>query len=137
MTFGAEGEQAIWNLEQAYWRYVETNNLASYRNLWHQEFVGWPLLNAAPVRKDVVTDWITSQTDQGLRFELVELTPAAIQMHRDLAVVYYWVSCKWVDKTGAGAAHKIRATHTWLKNGKDWQIVGGMSMTEGADGQER
>src|SRR5215470_3501479 len=126
----ADGEQPIWDLEQKYWRYVEANDLDSYRSLWHTDFVGWPGVSAAPVRKDHITDWITAQTGQGRKFEFVELKPAAIQMHGDLAVVYYWSTYKWVDKSGAGTARRTRVTHTWVKNGKDWQIVGGMSLTE-------
>jgi len=49
-------EQAIWNLERAYWRYVENNDLTAYRSLWHQDFLGWPSVSATPVRKDHITD---------------------------------------------------------------------------------
>jgi hypothetical protein len=35
-----------------------------------------------------------------------------------------------VDKDGKGAAHTFRITHAWLRSGKDWQIIGGMSMPE-------
>ena len=127
-----DGEQVIWDLEQVYWRYVQANDLESYRSLWHKEFVGWPAVSAAPVRKEHITDWITSQTAQGRTFEFIELKPAAIQMHGDLAVVYYWSTYKWVDNNGVGAARRTRVTHTWVRNGKDWQIVGGMSLVEGA-----
>ena len=37
---GSPDEQAIWNLERAYWRYVENNDLTAYRALWHQDFLG-------------------------------------------------------------------------------------------------
>jgi len=37
---------------------------------------------------------------------------------------------KWLDKNGKGDARTIRVTHTWRKQGKTWQIIGGMSMLE-------
>src|SRR5947207_931638 len=52
-------EQTLWNLERAYWRYVEHNDLAAYSDLWHKDFLGWPSVSSAPVRKDHITDWIT------------------------------------------------------------------------------
>jgi hypothetical protein len=59
-------EQTLWNLERAYWRYVENNDLAAYSALWHNDFLGWPSISSVPVRKDHITDWITTQTSKGL-----------------------------------------------------------------------
>jgi ketosteroid isomerase-like protein len=123
-------EQTIWELEHSYWRYVQENNFPAYLNLWHKDFLGWPSVNQAPVRKDHITDWITSQTGKGLSFKFVEFKPAAIQITGNLAVVCYWVRSAWVDKDGAGTEATLRITHTWIKTGNDWQIVGGMSMPE-------
>src|ERR1044071_4285116 len=48
----ATDEQKLWERERAYWQYVEKNDLAAYANLWHEEFLGWPSISPAPVRKD-------------------------------------------------------------------------------------
>ena len=121
-------EQVIWNLERSYWRYVQDNDLPAYRNLWDKDFLGWPSVSDMPVRKDQITDWITSQTSKGLAFKTVEFKPAAMQVSGDIAVAYYWVTYTWTDKGGSGESRTIRVSHTWHKNGKDWQIIGGMSM---------
>jgi len=126
----SENEQALWNLEHAYWRYVQGNDLAAYLGLWHKDFLGWPSVSAVPVHKDHITDWITSQTIKGLTIQSVEFKPAAIQITGDNAVTCYWITYKWLDKDGKGAEHTLRVTHTWLKDGKDWRIIGGMSMPE-------
>ncbi len=36
---GSAAEQALWKLEQDYWRYVQENNLAAYSTLWHERFL--------------------------------------------------------------------------------------------------
>src|SRR6266700_7010836 len=126
----SDDEQTLWNLEHAYWRYVEKNDLAGYSNLWHKDFLGWPSVSSAPVRKDHITDWITSQTSKGLAFKTGEFKPAAIQVTEDIAVACYWITFKWLDKDGNGAANTIRITHAWLRTGNDWRIIGGMSMPE-------
>lgn len=124
-------EKKVWDLEHDYWRYVEANDLTSYRSLWHENFLGWPRMNATPATKEHITDWITSKTSQGLTFKLVEFKPAALHVTGDnLVVVCYWVTSQWVDKTGAGAPDTARIIHTWIKNGNNWQIIGGMSSTE-------
>ena len=73
-------EQTLWDLEHAYWHYVETHDLAAYSNLWHKDFLGWPAVSSAPVRKDHITDWITSQTSKGLAFKTGDFKPAALQV---------------------------------------------------------
>ena len=126
----SEDEQTLWNLEHAYWRYVQDNDLPSYSNLWHNDFLGWPSVSAAPVRKDHITDWITSQTSKGLAFKSGEFKPAAMQITGDVAMACYWITLQWLDKEGHGTAQAIRITHAWLRTGKDWRIIGGMSMPE-------
>jgi hypothetical protein len=124
-------EKTIWDLEHSYWQYVEANDLSAYRKLWHADFLGWPSLSAEPVHKDHITDWITSQTSAGRSLKLIAFKSAAIQSTgTTLVVVYYRTTFKWIDKAGQGDEHTIRVTHTWIKNGQDWQIIGGMSMPE-------
>jgi hypothetical protein len=68
-----------------------------------------------------------------LEIKEVELTPAAIQITGNIAVTCYWATYKWEDKNGKGEAIKVRITHTGVREGIDWRIVGGMSMPEGAN----
>jgi ketosteroid isomerase-like protein len=127
----SENEQAVWKLEHDYWRYVQNNDLSAYLALWNKNFLGWPSVNAAPVHKDHITDWITSETSKGLAFKFIALKPAAIQVTGDIAVTCYWMTYEWVAKDGKPAAeYNIRLTHTWIKGGNTWQIIGGMSMLE-------
>src|SRR5207253_6010052 len=126
----SKDEETLWNLERAYWRYVQDNDLSAYSNLWHKDFLGWPSVNAAPVHRDHITDWITAQTSKGLVFKTGEFKPAAIHVTGDVALVCYWITFKWLDKDGNGTARTLRITHAWLKTGNDWRIIGGMSMPE-------
>jgi ketosteroid isomerase-like protein len=123
-------EQTLWDLEHAYWRYVENNDLKAYSDLWHKNFLGWPSVSSTPVRKDHITDWITSQTSKGLVFKAGEFKPAGIQVTGDVAFTCYWVTLTWLDTHGYGEGHTFRITHAWLRDGKDWRIIGGMSMPE-------
>jgi ketosteroid isomerase-like protein len=131
-----EKEQALWDLENEYWRLVENHDLSAYLGLWHKDFLGWPMVSATPVKKDHITDWITSETSKGLVFKAGELKRAAMQRTGDIAVAYYWMTYRWQDKDGQGAWRTIRVTHTWVKIGNGWQIIGGMSMLEPGNPQK-
>ncbi len=123
-------EQTLWKLERAYWQYVEANDLKSYANLWHENFLGWPSVSAAPVHKDRITDWITNQTSKGLTFKAGEFKPADLKVTGDVASCCYWITLHWLDRDGNGTPSTIRITHTWLRTGGEWRIVSGMSMPE-------
>jgi ketosteroid isomerase-like protein len=127
---GSKDEQTIWDLEHSYWRYVESNDLAAYSNLWHTNFLGWPSVSTAPVRKDHITDWITSETGKGSSFKTHQFKPAALQITGDVAMACYWITFSWLDKNGKGPTHTVRITHAWVRTGDSWQIIGGMSMPE-------
>ncbi len=122
----------IWGHELAYWRYVQANDLTGYRSLWNENFLGWPSVSAAPVRKDHITDWITSQTGKGLTFKTIGFKRADIQVTGNLAASFYWITDEWVDKNGHGTPSTTRIMHTWLKVGTDWQIIDGMSSAQPA-----
>jgi len=116
-------EQKLWELERAYWRYVENNDLPAYLNLWHKDFLGWPSVSATPVGKDHITDWITSQTSKGLIFKTSEFKPAELKVTGDVAFACYWITFKWSDKEGHGEALTFRITHAWVRSVNDWVII--------------
>jgi ketosteroid isomerase-like protein len=120
----------LWKLEHDYWHYVQSNDLPAYLNLWHKDFLGWPSVNPAPVGKDHITDWITTQTSKGLAFKSGEFKPAAIRVSGDVASVCYWITYQLVDKGGDTQTYTLRITHAWIRNGSDWSIISGMSMRE-------
>jgi hypothetical protein len=93
---------------------------------------GWPSVSPALVRKDHRTDWITAQTGKGLSLKAIEFKPAAIQDSGNTAVLCYWMGYQSVDKSGNRGAPTFRITHTWIKAGQDWRIIGGISMPEAA-----
>ncbi|HEY2680055.1 MAG TPA: nuclear transport factor 2 family protein [Candidatus Udaeobacter sp.] len=133
----SDKEQAqIWNLEKGYWDYVKTNDLEKYRALWHENFLGWPFVSAAPVRKDHITDWITANTSKSITLQAYSIEQLAIQVTGDVAMDYYRIRATWANSTGAEVkTDRIRITHTWIRTHGTWQIIGGMSSPVDANGQ--
>jgi ketosteroid isomerase-like protein len=133
----ASDETGIWNLERAYWEYVKVNDLEKYRSLWHENFVGWPSVNAAPVRKDHITDWITSNTSRGLKLQSYAIEQLAVRVTGDVAIDHYRIKADWAngDTGDLSQTDAVRITHTWMRIGNTWQIIGGMSAPVNADGK--
>ena len=132
----AKDEAKVWQLEQAYWQYVNANDLERYRALWHENFLGWPFVSSAPVRKDHITDWITANTSKGIKLQSYSIEQLAIQVIGDIAINYYRINAKWANSQGAEVrTNRLRITHTWIRTGGTWQIIGGMSSPVNEKGQ--
>jgi ketosteroid isomerase-like protein len=129
-------ETQVWQLEKAYWEYVKANDLDKYRALWHENFLGWPFISAAPVRNDHITDWITANTSKGIKLHSYSIEQLAIQLTGDVAVDYYRINAMWANSQGAEVrTDRLRITHTWIRTGGTWQIIGGMSSPVNAEGK--
>jgi ketosteroid isomerase-like protein len=129
-------EAQIWNLEKAYWEYVKANDLEKYRTLWHEDFVGWPLISSAPVRKDHITDWITNNTSKGIKLQSYSTEQLAMRITGNVAINHYRIKTNWATHEGAEArTDAFRITHTWIRTNGTWQIIGGMSAPVNAEGK--
>ncbi len=132
----AKQEAQVWNLEKAYWEYVKTNDLEKYRALWHEDFLGWPFVSSAPLRKDHITDWITSNTSQGVRLQSYSIERLAIHVTGDVAIDHYRIKATWANNEGAEVrTDAFRITHTWIRTHDNWQIIGGMSAPVNSEGK--
>jgi ketosteroid isomerase-like protein len=128
-------ESAVWSLENSYWRYVQTNDLEHYRTLWHSDFLGWPLSNPEPVRKEHITDWIAAHSSSGETLKSYDLERRAAQTTGNHVTVAYRIHMTWVGKEGADKPSTIRVIHTWLRMaGGKWQIISGMAASADAQG---
>ena len=108
----------------------------NYRALWHANFVGWPFVSPAPVRKDRITDWITANTSKGITLQSYSIEQLAFQVTGDSAVNYYRINARWASGAGTEVrTDRLRITHTWTRTHGTWQIIGGMSSPVNAEGQ--
>ena len=132
----AKQEAQVWNLEKAYWEYVKTNDLEKYRALWHEDFLGWPFVSSAPLRKDHITDWITSNTSKGVILQSYSIERLAIHVTGDVAIDHYRIKATWANNEGAEVrTDAFRITHTWIRTHDNWQIIGGMSAPVNSEGK--
>ncbi|PYI99297.1 MAG: hypothetical protein DMF00_11245 [Verrucomicrobia bacterium] len=132
----AKDQLQIWNFEKAYWEYVKANDLESYRVLWHDDFLGWPFVSSAPLRKDHITDWITANTSKGIKLQSYSIEELAIQITGDVAINYYRIKATWANSKGVEVkTDALRITHTWIRTHDTWQILGGMSAPVNTEGK--
>jgi predicted SnoaL-like aldol condensation-catalyzing enzyme len=123
-------EETVWKLEHSYWECVKAQNLQSYRELWHPDFVAWPSVNTKPVRVEHVTDWLADNATKAQHLISYSLKPADSQAIGNLVVVHYWITFSWGDKNNIAETSTFRIGHTWIKTDNKWQIISGMGYPE-------
>jgi ketosteroid isomerase-like protein len=118
---------AVWDLETAYWGYVQAGDVSSYLTLWHDRFVGWPCLNAHPAAKDSIANWVRTIRDGHIRFTS-HLSREGAADFGDIVIVYYSTPMlrEYPDGRVAGRDTIWKFTHTWRRDGDRWRIIGGM-----------
>jgi ketosteroid isomerase-like protein len=108
---------------------VREADVEGYLSLWHTDFIGWPCTPGCmhPARKDAAGAWIRSIRGRKLKLS-VALQREGIQDFGGVVVVHYSapVITEHPDGRVTGEDSRYKFTHTWLKTGSTWQIIGGM-----------
>jgi ketosteroid isomerase-like protein len=119
-------EDEIWALEQAYW---ESNRTADYEkiiSLWDEQFLGWPGSEPMPIDMEAGQPYVRRSFPKSGTFNF-EIEPAGIRVREDVAVNHYWVQLTTKDDEGRDHRRTMRITHTWIRKGGLWKLLGGMS----------
>lgn len=127
---GSKSILQVWEREAAYWRYVKTGDVDRYVALWHDRFIGWPCGQDHPKRKASIGDWVREIRDKHINVA-VDLIQEGAEDFGNVVVVHYRFTRvdTYPDGKIEGAGKESKITHTWMKTGGAWQIVGGMCGT--------
>ena len=121
-------ENEAWRMEERYWEYVQNIDTISYKNLWHENFIGYPSFGDGVSNKSHIAVWIPGvHKDPSLKYSN-KLYKKAVNAIDDVVIVFYDVDEFWTDKDNKVVRkNTIKITHTWKKYGDIWLILGGMA----------
>jgi hypothetical protein len=80
--------------------------------------------------KDHIADWVEEDRVAQNTLQCYKLDHAGFTQVGDVVVANYYLTEHWLDKngkSGKGQPRTIKVTHTWLRMGGSWQIIGGMA----------
>jgi len=117
-------EATIWELEERYWDCWIKEDMEGYMSLLHEDFMGWASSLETPGDKKAAREFVQNFWSQ-IKLFAFEMKPCTIKIIGDTALVHYILLLK--DEDGNQIGNSYRITHTWLKQGGIWQILGGMS----------
>lgn len=115
-------EDALWNLEEEYIRAHKDADHSKILSMWDENFLGWPSRLENSAKKNSGSDYLEKYfskpmpTDTKFRIE-----KQGIHIENNVAILHYRL---FLFKNSA------RLTHTWIKRGDKWYILGGMDWNE-------
>jgi ketosteroid isomerase-like protein len=121
-----EVEKQIWALEEAYLAYHRDANHQRILPMWHDQFLGWPDLEPQPADKRAAARRLERRYPEPASWTFT-IERAGIRVAGNVAVNYYTVHFLKKDDAGEEQKESRRITHTWVRDGSGWKILGGMS----------
>ena len=129
-----EIENEAWKMEEKYWDYVKNIDTNAYKNLWHDDFIGYPSFGDGVSDKSKIAFWIPElHQDPNLIFDF-KLYKKAVNAIDDMVIVFYDADEIWRDKNNNVVRQEtFKFTHTWKKYDSSWLILGGMAAKKNQD----
>ncbi len=119
-------EEEIWANEEAYFTHLYQANYEGVQALVHRQFLGWPGGQDKPIDYDesvrFMKQLITKPTSCKIKIER-----AGIRVSGNVALTQYTLHVDCGEAPGGKKIAPSRITHTWVKEGSRWKLLGGMS----------
>jgi hypothetical protein len=128
VTCSAPGETDSSDLEDRIWA-LEERYVSAYRNADHDSilalmdegFLGWPDSEESPTALGQVPRFLRENYGAAATWDY-RIDRAGIRIAGDVVITHYVLIV-----ANNGVEQATRITHTWVRRGADWKILGGMS----------
>lgn len=117
----SDAQKAVWSNVEAYWTMWSKGDVAGFMGYMHDDYMGWSVDAPVPASKASSNKWMSFWAANN-SIAIYEVTPVAISIHGDVAVVHYYYS--YVSKDAAGEHHNEqgRWTDILVKDGARWLL---------------
>ena len=119
-------EEEIWALEEAYFANLYKADYETALAIVHSQFLGWPGTVPQPIDKDgsalFMKQLISKPTSCTFKIER-----GGIRVLGEVALTQYIIHVNCSDTSAVAKTQSSRITHTWVKEGDSWKLLGGMS----------
>jgi len=119
-------EEEIWALEKAYFTNLYKANYEGLRAIGHSQFLGWPGGLPQPIDREENARFMKKLIPQPTSCT-IKIERAGIRLVRNVALTQYTLHVDCSETAGVTKISSSRITHTWVKEGASWKLLGGMS----------
>ena len=119
-------EEEIWALEEAYFANLYKANYEGVFAIVHSQFLGWPGAVPQPIDREESARFMRQLVPKPTSCTC-KIERAGIRLLGEVALTQYIIHVRCRDTAGLAKTQSSRITHTWLKEGARWKLLGGMS----------
>ncbi len=119
-------EEGIWALEEAYFTNLYKANYEGVLAIVHSQFLGWPGAVPQPIDREESARFMKQLVPKPTSCTL-KIERGGIRLLGEVALTQYTIHVKCSDTAGVGKTQSSRITHSWVKEGACWKLLGGMS----------
>lgn len=119
-------ENEIWALEEAYFANLYQANYEEVLAIVHKQFLGWPGALPQPIDMGESARFMKQLVPKPTSCTF-KIERAGIRLLADVALTQYIIHVNCANTDGSTKTQSSRITHTWVKEGMCWKLLGGMS----------
>lgn len=119
-------EEEIWALEEAYFANLYKANYEGVLAIVHSQFLGWPAAAPQPIDREGSARFMRQLVPKPTSCTF-KIERAGIRLLGEVALTQYVIRVNRNDTAGVAKTQSSRITHTWVKEGARWKLLGGMS----------
>lgn len=119
-------EEKIWKLEEAYFTNLYKADYKGVLSLVDEQFLGWPGTQLRPIDKNESAVFMKKLMPGPSKCS-IKIDRQGIRLLGDVALTQYVIQVECPDDAGGAKKVSSRITHTWIKSGSCWKLLGGMS----------
>jgi ketosteroid isomerase-like protein len=123
-------EEEIWALEEAYFANLYKADYEGVLALTHSQFLGWPSDAPQPIDKGGSARFMKQLISQPTPCTFT-IERGGIRVLGAVALTQYTIRVSCAAAAAGAKTQTSRITHTWLKEGASWKLLGGMSYDRG------
>jgi ketosteroid isomerase-like protein len=128
-------QKEVWKNVQQYWDLDAKQDLVGFMSYFHEDYLGWSKRSAFPGNKAMVRKWV-GESYKNSKTIIIDLSPLAINIFNDVAIVHYYYSQLTENKEGKRKPEQGRWTDILMKQGDKWVLIGdqgGMDQSSGSN----
>jgi hypothetical protein len=119
-------KEEIWVLEKAYFASLYKADYEGALAIVHSQFLGWPAAVAQPIDKEESAHFMKQIVPKPTSCTF-KIERGGIRLIGEVALTQYVIHVSYSDIAGEAKTQSSRITHTWVKEGPCWKLLGGMS----------
>ena len=115
-------EDLLWELEEEYIKAHKDADYSKILSMWDENFLGWPSRLENSARKNYGSEYLQKYFSKPMPADTeFQIEKQGIYIENNIAILHYRLLL---------FENSTRLTHTWIKRGDDWYILGGMDWNE-------